>query len=172
MQYSRIPRGLYDQLLLVPPSHDRELEYRPCQVLSTAGELLHCVYVVEERQYFRHWRTWPEDDPHKRHLLIDNVSEISESPFRLPARFADQLYKAGESFMGGCIFRVRFRDGTSQTYATGNAVDFVPYPSNYGKEDVISVNPHEGRTDPGRAKGLDYYWCLYSIELQNTKELR
>jgi hypothetical protein len=104
---------------------------------------------------------YPEDDRGKRHIRIEDVLKVEESPTRLPAHFAKEIYKHGESGMGYTIFTVLFSDGSRQACVTGGAVDFVRYPEGKGPEDVIEVLPHKGRNaQPVRAP--DWYSCLYS----------
>ena len=91
--------------------------------------------------------------------------DIRESGSRLPPDIADQLYEAGESGMGYCIFTIVFDDGSRQAYATGNAVDFIDYPTNRGPQNVTAVLPHKGREDPVRREGgANFLWCLYDGE--------
>jgi hypothetical protein len=113
--------------------------------------------------YLRWWGVYPEDDRGKQSVNIKDVVKVENSPTRLPARFANQIYDHGESGMGYTIFTVVFSDGQRQAYGTGNAVDFIRYPNGKGPDDVSSVLPHEGRNaQPVMAP--DWYWCLYSGE--------
>jgi hypothetical protein len=163
MTYTKkISARLYSQLLLVEPSRNWGIEYRPCLVNLQDGRKIDCVYVVPEQQYIHHWGVWPEDDPGKQSLRIEDVSEIEESPSRLPAAIANKLYEEGESGMGYCIFTLVFTDGSTQAYITGNAVDFVPLPAGKEARDIKKVIPHEGRNVENQMQVLDYYWCIYS----------
>jgi hypothetical protein len=103
---------------------------------------------------------WPEDDSAKLAVDLNAVVEIEESPFRLPARFANELYDAGESGMGYTVFKVEFRDGSQAAFDNGNAIDFVIYPPGQSASTVARVSPHEGRHDP-RQPSADYGWCLF-----------
>lgn len=89
------------------------------------------------------------------------MSALKESPYRLPAPMASQIYQAGESGMGYTVFTVLFNDGTDQAYLTGNAVDFIHYPYGKGLKDVDSVRPHVGQHSDCRI-GPNYSWCLFS----------
>jgi hypothetical protein len=137
------------------------LRYYPCAVRLTNGETLACVYVVHDEPYLRMWGVYPENDRGKSWVCVQDVLEIVDSPYRLPARFATELYRHGESGMGYTIFTVVFSDGSRQAYGTGNAVDFVRYPEGKKAKDVVVVLPHEGRNAES-ARGPGYYWCLYS----------
>jgi hypothetical protein len=71
--------------------------------------------------------------------------------------------------MGYAVFTVVFKTiipflRRRKTYLTGNAVDFVAYPSGTGPRDVVSVLPHVGRGTASLGKQVQpkYYWCLYS----------
>ena len=70
---------------------------------------------------------------------------LAESPRRLPAQFANKLYKSGESGMGYTIFTVIFADGSRQAYGTGNAVDFISYPEGKGQMDVVDCAAPRGK---------------------------
>jgi hypothetical protein len=161
VRYAALPPEFAAQLERVPASRDRDLEYRPCRVVLTDGRQIDCVYIVDAEAYIRAWGVWPEDDAGKRSVRIEDVREIRDSPFRLPAGLANLLYAAGESGMGGCHFVVEFGDGTRQAYVTGNAVDFVPAPQGLRTSDATGVIPHAGR-HARPLPGLDYWWCLYS----------
>jgi hypothetical protein len=89
------------------------------------------------------------------------VRSLKSSPSRLPAKFANQIYDAGESGMGYTIFTVEFEDGSRQAYSAGNAVDFVQYPSGQTESSVVGVVPHIGRGEPSMKSAPGYFWCLY-----------
>jgi hypothetical protein len=159
-EYSRLSRRLAAQLERVVPSRDGEIEYYPCRVALKDGSVQDRVYIVDADSYIRTWGVWPEDDPAKRSIPLDDVGEIEASPFRLPAALANRLYEAGESGMGYCLFTVEFRDGQRQACVTGNAVDFITFPRALTGADVVRVLPHAGRVeDPVR--GPAYGWCLF-----------
>jgi len=89
------------------------------------------------------------------------VTDAEDSPTRLPARFANEIYRNGESGMGYTIFTVVFADGERQASGTGNGVDFIRYPDGKTPADVVAVLPHEGR-GASVANAPEWYWCLYS----------
>jgi hypothetical protein len=84
-----------------------------------------------------------------------------------PPGFANELYLAGESGMGYCVFTVVFstRFGLlhrkRQAYLTGGAVDFIDYPHGLAGKDVHEVLPHVGRNAHPRNTPT-YSWCIYS----------
>ena len=119
-------------------------------------------YIVAEKPYVKYWGVYPENDRGKRWIRMEDIAEITESPTRLPAQFANEIYRNGESGMGYTIFTVVFADGVRQACATGNAVDFIHYPIGKGPKDVVAVIPHEGRRDDSLVKSPHWYWCLYS----------
>jgi len=119
-------------------------------------------YIVCAEEYIKVWGIWPEEDKHKKSILIDYVIEIQESDFRLPPQIAQKIYDGGESGMGYYIFTLIFNDGSKQAYITGGAVDFIPLPIGMVMNDIADVDLHVGRDDPMRMRSLDYYWCLYS----------
>jgi hypothetical protein len=163
--YGELPPHLAGQLANVPPTGSGDLEYRPCLVALSDGRTLDCVYVVDAASYLRTWGVWPEDSRGNRSVRIEDVREIRESPLRLPAAFANQLYQSGESGMGYLIFTAEFSDATRQAYVTGGAVDFIVPPSGLRASDVIRVIPHEGRYDTP-IPSPDYWWCLFNPAFQ------
>src|SRR5687767_7604316 len=142
---NKISASLYEQLLQVEPSRDWDIEYRPCLVTLKDGQKIDCVYIVPEHPYIKIWGVFPEDDSGKESVLIGDVSEIEESPSRLPAKIANKIYDAGESGMGYCVFTLVFNDSSTQAYITGNAIDFFPLPEGKSAKDIEDVLIHEGR---------------------------
>lgn len=162
-RYPSLPDHIREALDGIVPSGGDELWYFPCRVTLSDGRILDTVYIEPEMPYLRWWGVYPEDDRGKRFVKIEDVVKVEDSPTRLPARFANQVYDHGESGMGYTIFTVVFSDGEQQAYGTGNAVDFIRYPNGKGPTDVVAVLPHEGRNaQPVTAP--DWYWCLYSGE--------
>ena len=166
--YAPISDTLKEQLMRVEPSVDMHMEFRPCKVTLKNGEIFERVYVCESNSYIKIWGVWPEDDRGKRFILIQNVADIEESKVRMPVRFANQMYEAGESGMGYCIFTLVLKDGRKLPYLTGGAVDFVNWPPNVEPEMVAEILPHQGkeifeqREADFYMQGAKYYWCLYS----------
>jgi hypothetical protein len=160
-RYHPLPAAMRAQLARVEPSGDLDLRYYPCRVRLRSGDVLDRVYLAEAISWFEMWGVWPDQDQAKTELLIENVAEIQDSPSRLPARFGNEIYRAGESGMGYSVFRVLFADGSNMVVGTGGAVDFVSYPSGKGPSDVVGVRPHEGRGEP-MAEHVDYAWCLFT----------
>jgi hypothetical protein len=164
-RYSLLPDHLRRALSVIEPSKDGELIYFPCQATLRNGKAMDTVYIVPERPYIKKWGVYPEDDRGKSWVRIEDVAEVRDSPTRLPARFANELYRHGESGMGYTIFTVFtvvFADGEKQDCVTGNAVDFIRYPHGKGPADVVAVIPHEGRRDDSLVKAPQWYWCLHS----------
>jgi hypothetical protein len=160
-QFPALPAKLREDLRAITPSMDGDLTYWPCSARMKDGTVLVCVYVVADEPYIKHWGIYPQQDRGKSYISLSDVDALAESPRRLPAQFANKLYKSGESGMGYTIFTVVFADGSRQAYVGGNAVDFIRYPEGKGHSDVIDVVPHEGRSaEPVRRP--EYYWCLFS----------
>jgi hypothetical protein len=162
MAYSTLLPHVREALTSIEPSRDGELVYYPCRAVLKSGEAFDTVYIVSEKPYVKHWGVYPENDLGKRWVRMEDIGEVQESPTRLPAQFANEIYRNGESGMGYTIFTVVFADGVRQACATGNAVDFIQYPIGKGPKDVVAVIPHEGRRDASLAKSPQWYWCLYS----------
>lgn len=167
MKIKTISRPLFERLLQVPPSIDEDLAYRPCLVTLKDGRVLPHVYVQEALSYHRNWGNWPWNDPGKDFILIEDVVQIEESPERLPPRFANQLYRAGETHMGGTTFMAVLKNGKRIIFGLGNAIDFPDLQSEARFEDIVEVIPYSrGRREEftGRPwnKGHAFFWCLYA----------
>lgn len=162
MTYCPLPDHVQEALKGIEPSGGRELLYYPCRAILKSGEAFDAVYIVAEKPYMKHWGVYPENDHGKRWIKMEDIAEVGESPIRLPAQFANEIYRNGESGMGYTIFTIVFADGSRQAYGMGNAVDFIRYPNGKGPKDIVAVIPHEGRNDPTRVDGAEYYWCLYA----------
>lgn len=162
-RYALLPDHIRQAMHSIPPSDGGSIMYYPCRVILKNGASLDTVYIEPEKRYLRVWGIYPEDDRDKRSVCIEDVVKVEDSPTRLPFQFANEIYRNGESGMGYTIFTVVFSDGRSQAYSTGNAVDFIRYPEGKGPQDVVAVEPHEGRNaNPTPTPG--WYWCLYSEE--------
>jgi hypothetical protein len=165
--YPQLSASLKAQLQAIEPTHDRIMEYFPCAVLLAGGEQHDCVYLAEARSYIRVWGVWPDDDPGKRAIRIEDVAQIQPSPSRLAPRFAREMYAVGESGMGYCIFTLYFSDGTRQPYTTGNLIDFPQLPQGKSIQDVVALRPNEGRGHKTLA-AKPYHWCLFGSSPRKT----
>jgi hypothetical protein len=160
-RYPALPDHVREALGAIVASGCDELWYFPCRVTLKDGRILDTVYIEPEMPYLRWWGVYPENDRGKRSVKIGDVAKVEDSPTRLPAQFANQVYDHGESGMGYTIFTVVFSDGQRQACIGGNAVDFIQYPNGKGPNDVAAVLPHEGRNTEW-VPAPDWYWCLYS----------
>lgn len=159
--YAPLPDCMEQALSSVQPSWDGTFAYYPCRVVLKNGAVFDSVYIQPEQSWVRHWGCYPEE----WEISIEDVAEVQDSPIRLPAQFATELYRHGESGMGYTIFTVVFADGHRQAWGGGNAVDFIRYPAGRGPDDVVQVIPHEGRRDSNIMTRPDWYVCLYSARL-------
>jgi len=165
-QFAPLPRHLREALERIEPSRDGDRLYLPCEVTLRDGRVLSNVYIVPEGPYVQFFDAYSEQDRAKKWVKVEEIAAVRESPNRLPARFANELYRSGESGMGYTIFTVVFADGSRQAFGTGNAVDFIHYPEGAGPLDVAKVLPHEGRQDPAIAKAPEALWCFYAEDAQ------
>ena len=156
-QYPELSEDLRNQLEGIVPNCEG---YYPCKAILRDGTELDCVFLAEAESWFKSWGVWPEDDAGKEQLDVHEIVKVLESPNRLPAQFAKKVEESG---MGYSIFTLHFRDGSHAAFGTGNAVDFITYPTEKTAADVTGVAPHEGRHDPALKWGPDYYWALFTV---------
>ena len=155
----RLSADLLDHVLDVEPSRDAWLTYRPCRVVLRDGAIHERVVFAEARPWFRYWGVDPEDDEGKAQVLVAEVASVLASPHRLPAAIAMEVYRRGETRMGGTEFRLRLRDGRQLDVRMGNLVDFPAWPDGVGPDDVVELlAPGPADAQVGSA---DFAWCLY-----------
>jgi hypothetical protein len=123
----------------------------PCAVRTKGGVILPRVYFAEPSMYVN-----------RSSISLDDISAVFESPDRLPARFANCLYQAGESGMGYMVFRVVFRFGLRFSYLTGNLVDFLQFPPLLGPAQVRDVLPYGARRKLHARGALPAAWCFFT----------
>ncbi len=152
-------RALSAKLANVQPSRDGMLEYRPCAVRLGDGLIVPRVVFAMADPWFTAWGIWPEDDPGKVAIAPADVADLWESPARLPAHLADELYRHGESGMGFYLFRLWPRDGSSLATRTGNVVDFPYLPAGTDMDVVERVEP-AGRSEESVHDAPPFAWCL------------
>jgi hypothetical protein len=75
-QYPPLPVEIQKQLKMVELTHDGMMEYFPCAVTLGTGEICECVYFANAESYIKVWGVWPEDDPEKRTLRLEDVTLI------------------------------------------------------------------------------------------------
>lgn len=61
----------------------------------------------------------------RRRLPIEEVANVCVSPARLPAKFANQIYQAGESHYGSYMFTLVFSRWRREKYLVGGFIDFL-----------------------------------------------
>lgn len=172
MQVEEISEALKQQLLEVEPSRVWTIEYRPCQVKLQNGEIIDRVYVAEVVTYMEIWGIMPDEDKAKKHLLIEEVAEIQESPSRMPVELANKLYEAGETGMGYCLYKMKLDNGQTIDVSSGNEVDFPPIPNGFTTKNIKEVFPHQG-SRKNNVSSPEYTWCLFKDakpELKNNTE--
>jgi hypothetical protein len=160
-KYPPLPDAIVRGLSSVAPVRFGELLQYPCQVTLHDGSIHDHVYLCDASEWIKIWGVWPDQDRGKREITIDQVVAVAGSPSRLPPDIANTIYQAGESGMGYSIFTLVFRDGSRQAYGSGNAVDFIEYPTGLKATDIVDVIPHEGRENRSRKTPPEYYWCLF-----------
>jgi hypothetical protein len=158
-----ISSGLLAQVEAVTPSIDRQLLYRPCQVVLNDGRTVDRVYVQEAWTWKSVWGAWPSHERDES-IAIDAVVSVAESPSRIAPRLADRLLDAGESGMGYTKFTLVLRDGRKVNAVSGNAVDFPGLPEGVTASNVVDVIPHQHVGDSEATMAAPpYRWCLYTL---------
>lgn len=109
-----------ESLNTIEPSRDGEIVHYPCRAILKSGEVFDAVYIVDEKLYVKHGGLYPENIPGKRWIRVEDIAEVQESPTRLPARFANEIYRNGESRMGYTVFTVVFADGARRAWDSAN----------------------------------------------------
>lgn len=160
--YPPLVASLKAQLDQIQSSSDGIMRYWPAQVTLSDGTTHSCVYFADASEYIKVWGVWPDDDSGKDEIKAEDVAIISPSPSRLSLKFAEQLYRAGESGMGYTVFELLYSDGSKSAHLAGNAVDFVRLPAGKQPADIVNVLPHAGRDSKAHIETPDYAWCLFS----------
>jgi len=145
----------------ITPTGDGRILYYPCSVKMKDGTEHRFVCFAEARSWLAAWAPLPGVELGRHHLDIRDIATLRECSSRLPPAFANRLYEAGESGMGFSIFTLRFSDGTSAAYCSGNAVDFIDYPEGKSGRDIVDLIPHVGRGDPQLRNAPELRWCIF-----------
>ena len=170
--YPALTTGQAQQLTQIQFSSDRIIHYWPAQATLRDGSVHDRVYFVDAAEYIKAWGVWPDDDSGKQEIRIEEVVSISDSASRLPYKFADQLYRSGESGMGYVVFELQYTDGAKSAHLAGNAVDFVQLPEGKQPKDIVGVTPHAGRDSKNHLDAPDYAWCLFQEPQKKTSFLK
>lgn len=149
------------QLSSVEPSANFGRKFYPCAVRLKDGGALNrvCLADAETFWFFTRRHAPPSEVPGIRWISAAAIESIQESPYRLPARFANVLYGRGETGMGYFIFTVVFSFWLKRTYLAEGFVDFIDYPPGRGPSDVREVIPH---TSKRAFKAVPaFHWCVF-----------
>ena len=153
--------GLRERLARVSPVRtSAKLVVYPCEVRLLDGSTVDRVYLAEAKPWFEVWGIWPDEDRGKSSLDIRQVADLWDSPTRIPPHLAEKPYLGNNGGMGGSLFALVFRDGSRLTVRSGDAHDFVDYPSGYGPADVVDIDCWLDRQTP-YVTLPDYKWCIF-----------
>jgi len=151
------------QLSVIEPSVRGGCYVYPGAAILKDGTFLNCVYFATMSTYRRLFGLdHPSASPVSKWLSPQDIASIHQSSARLPAKFAREIYQAGESGMGYYMFTVKFSWWSSRAYVTSH-VDFIDYPPDKGPRNVRSVFPHVGnrKVAPPESQ-LKIYWCVFA----------
>ena len=159
-QFPLITKPLAAELKSITPSIKKQAKLYPCLATLTDGRQLDGVYMISASDFLR------IDDIESRTILpLGRVAHIEESPTRLPPKFADRIYRSGESAMGYYLFTLVFDDGTHLPCRTGDSVDFVDLPHSFGNRKIVNVLPHVGQkvmpAGAPQGHGAAAVWCPF-----------
>lgn len=151
---------LLQQVKAIEPSYSQTgIRLYPCSARLLDNTALECVYFIAPeavKRLFGFARV--EEIPGIAWISPSQVATVTESPSRLPVRFANQIYRAGESRMGGCLFTLVFSRWRRRKYLTGNFVDFLEFPWGTHPSDVKEVILHRGASRVSRVP--ECKWCV------------
>jgi hypothetical protein len=171
MMLPQLSPRLREEMALIEPSiADRGDALYPCSLLLRNGTILESVYLTDSATFLR--RTGlkhPADDSDRQWISPNDVASIRESPKRLPAKYASEIYQAGESGMDYWVFTVVFSRWSRREYVTSSP-DFVDYPRGKGPSNVLAVIPHVGRRLLKLRSQPNVYWCVFSPEVLSGSE--
>jgi hypothetical protein len=106
---AKLPDQLNQSLQQIQPSRDAHIVYYPCRVTLPSGLTADDVYVQDEISHIKAWGVYPEEDRGKSLIKIEEVQSLTESPSRLPALFATELYKRVNREWAGSSLPSSFR---------------------------------------------------------------
>jgi hypothetical protein len=149
-------------MLVTPSVALSGFEYRPCEVELSDGSVNSYVYVADSVSYFHQWGVDPEDDPGKSSILIEDISRIKESPYRLPPAIASEILRrhpGGMEKTGGFYLRL---EGNRYLHChTGDAVDFLNWPEGVTPDQVTGVLDSPAYGQRLEASGAEFWWALF-----------
>lgn len=132
----------------------------PCLARLSGGGTRECVYFVELATFKLLFRGMaPESMTGLSWIRADQVISIEESPLRLPPRFANRIYGAGERW-GAYSFTLIFSWWCRRKYLVIGFVDFLSYPQGRGPSDVKDVVLY--KINEESTPGPKYHWCVFS----------
>ena len=139
----------------------------PCTALLRDGRVLDCVYFVDQATFTRlSGKNRPDELSKEPVVSPSDVVSVRESRYRLPARFANEIYRAGETGFGYTAFTLLFPLGYRRHYTVpGSAVDFLEYPLWFGPSSVKGVVLYPSKRKL-RAVPVAH-WCVFYGQVQS-----
>jgi hypothetical protein len=150
--------GLLRELGAIEPSEKGpRVQLRPCSARLHDGTFSECVYFITANAAERLFGFGGGLE--RPCIPLEQVASVAESPKRLPASFANQIYRAAETHNSCYLFTLVFSRWRRRGYLVLGPVDFLFFPRGQGPSDVKGVL-HGG---PKRPTGVpEYRWCVYS----------
>ena len=138
----------------------------PCSARLVSCELIPCVYFIEASQ-FKY--VFAESLPPQDSIIsASDIAAIDESAYRLPARYASNIYQHGESGFGYYLFRLTFSWWARRDYLVGGFVDFLRYPWSYTGRNVRQLEFYNidrervlKRQVMTESPAVPFKWCVF-----------
>jgi phage-related protein len=154
-----------DGIMAIEPTEIRpDVLIYPASATTRDRRILECVCFVERKNFSKVFLyKSPEETPGVQWIAADQIESVLESTARLPARFANQIYQAGEAGMGYYLFTLAFPFFLRRTYVVSGIVDFLYYPLWFKPGDVRAVVGSYGRARRrARPRPMpEVNWCVF-----------
>lgn len=161
-KFPLITRALAAELKAIEPSITKHTKLFPCLATLTDGRQIDGVYMIDAGAFLK-----IDDLSNGTVLPLSRIAHIENSPTRLPAKIANQIYRAGEYGMGYYVFTLVFDDGSHLPCRTGDLVDFLDLPHSFADHKVVRALPHVGQKvmPPGKPQGHSAaaVWCPFRV---------
>jgi hypothetical protein len=135
------------------------IHWYPGSIEKRDGTVVECVHLVSLSSFQQLHRRPPAEVSGLSYVSPNEIRAIRTSRFRLPARFANEIYRVGESGPNYFGFRLEFSFWRHRDYCVVGPVDFLYYPRWMGPGDIkglgLSVRQRRVSLVPPSS------WCVF-----------